>query len=94
MLLRGEEKAIPLAPIRARSRTEKRCGGAPCSARRRDAGVVLAPFYAEPPAHAELLLGYAALDEAQIRAGIRELRRALDGLRTGRHAESGSPPGS
>jgi len=72
--------------IRARSRTEKRCGGAP--------RYPAAPFYAEPPAHAELLLGYASLEEAQIRAGIRELRRALDGLRPGRHAESGSPPGS
>jgi GntR family transcriptional regulator/MocR family aminotransferase len=53
--------------------------------RQRGVGVYPAtPFYAEPPAHAELLLGYAALDEAQIRAGIRQLRHALDGLRAGR----------
>ncbi len=37
-----------------------------------------APFYARPPAHAELLLGYAALGEDTIREGIRRLRRALD----------------
>ncbi|MFN2427211.1 MAG: PLP-dependent aminotransferase family protein [Candidatus Binatia bacterium] len=37
-----------------------------------------APFYARPPAAAELLLGYAALPEETIREGIRRLRRALD----------------
>jgi len=63
--------------------------------RQRGVGIYpAAPFYAEPPAHAELLLGYAALDEAQIRAGVRELGRALDALRAGRHAEGGRPPGS
>ena len=36
------------------------------------------PFYAHPPVHAELLLGYAALGEDTIREGIRRLRRALD----------------
>jgi GntR family transcriptional regulator/MocR family aminotransferase len=36
------------------------------------------PFYASPPAAAELLLGYAALPEETIREGVRRLRRALD----------------
>jgi len=31
------------------------------------------PYYATPPAQAGLLLGYAALSEAEIRAGIRKL---------------------
>ncbi|MGH0032495.1 MAG: PLP-dependent aminotransferase family protein [Myxococcota bacterium] len=49
--------------------------------RERDVGVYpTAPFYAKPPRRAELLLGYAALDEPAIRAGIRGLRRALDAL--------------
>jgi len=49
--------------------------------RQRGVGVYPAtPFYAHPPAHAELLLGYAALDETQIREGIRRLRRALESL--------------
>ncbi|HSJ99543.1 MAG TPA: aminotransferase class I/II-fold pyridoxal phosphate-dependent enzyme, partial [Myxococcota bacterium] len=39
-----------------------------------------APFYARPPARAELLLGYAALREREIRTGVRRLREALDGL--------------
>ena len=39
-----------------------------------------APFYARPPAQAELLLGYAALSEDTIREGIRRLRRALDSI--------------
>jgi GntR family transcriptional regulator/MocR family aminotransferase len=37
-----------------------------------------APFYARPPAHAELLLGYAALSEETIREGIKRLHTALD----------------
>jgi GntR family transcriptional regulator/MocR family aminotransferase len=37
-----------------------------------------APFYARPPARAELLLGYAALAEPAIRSGVRRLRQALD----------------
>jgi GntR family transcriptional regulator/MocR family aminotransferase len=62
--------------------------------RQRGVGIYpAAPFYAHPPAHAELLLGYAALDETQIREGIRRLREALDGLRAS-HATSGRPPGS
>ena len=40
-----------------------------------------APYYATPPRHAELLLGYAALSEDEIRRGVRGLRRALDALR-------------
>lgn len=39
-----------------------------------------APFYARPPPRAELLLGYAALRETQIRTGVRRLREALDAL--------------
>jgi GntR family transcriptional regulator/MocR family aminotransferase len=39
-----------------------------------------APFYAQPPPRAELLLGYAALGERSIRDGIRRLREALDQL--------------
>jgi GntR family transcriptional regulator/MocR family aminotransferase len=49
----------------------------------RDLGVGVYPaamFYAHPPAHAELLLGYAALGEDTIREGIRRLRLALDAL--------------
>jgi GntR family transcriptional regulator/MocR family aminotransferase len=49
--------------------------------RRRGVGVYsAAPFYNRPPAHAQLLLGYAALDEPKIREGIRRLRQALDSL--------------
>ena len=39
-----------------------------------------APFYARPPARAELLLGYAALGEDEIREGVRQLRRAVDAV--------------
>jgi GntR family transcriptional regulator/MocR family aminotransferase len=39
-----------------------------------------APFYARPPARAELLLGYAALSEPAIRQGVRRLRQALDAI--------------
>jgi GntR family transcriptional regulator/MocR family aminotransferase len=49
--------------------------------RERGVGVYpAAPFYARPPRHAELLLGYASLTEAEIHAGIRGLREALDSL--------------
>jgi GntR family transcriptional regulator/MocR family aminotransferase len=49
--------------------------------RERGVGVYpAAPFYARPPAHAELLLGYAALSELSIRTGIGRLREALDSL--------------
>ena len=47
--------------------------------RERGVGVYPAtPYYARPPEHAELLLGYAALGEAAIREGIRRLRQAID----------------
>jgi GntR family transcriptional regulator/MocR family aminotransferase len=36
------------------------------------------PYYAEAPPAAGLLLGYAALDEARIRVGVRRFREALD----------------
>ena len=49
--------------------------------RERGVGVYpAAPFYARPPARAELLLGFASLDERAIRKGIRGLREALDAL--------------
>jgi GntR family transcriptional regulator/MocR family aminotransferase len=52
--------------------------------RRRGVGVYpAAPFYARPPRRAEVLLGYAALDEVAIREGVRRLRRALDALHEG-----------
>jgi GntR family transcriptional regulator/MocR family aminotransferase len=37
----------------------------------------VAPFYAQPPRRAGLLFGYAALSEAEIRAGVRRLAEAL-----------------
>ena len=43
-----------------------------------------APFYGRPPARAELLLGYAALGEEEIREGIRRLRRAVDAVTAAR----------
>ncbi|MEN8160881.1 MAG: PLP-dependent aminotransferase family protein, partial [Myxococcota bacterium] len=49
--------------------------------RREGVGVYpAAPFYARPPARAELLLGYAAQGEDSIREGVRGLRRALDAV--------------
>jgi len=39
-----------------------------------------APFYARPPRHAEVLLGYGALGEREIREGVRRLGRALDAV--------------
>jgi GntR family transcriptional regulator/MocR family aminotransferase len=49
--------------------------------RERGVGVYpAAPFYAKPPPHAELLLGYGGLGERAIREGIRRLGQALDGL--------------
>ena len=51
----------PAAPARETPRLRSAC-------RERGVGVYpAAPFYARPPAHAELLLGYAALGEASIR---------------------------
>jgi DNA-binding transcriptional MocR family regulator len=49
--------------------------------RRRGVGVYpAARFYAKPPAHAELLLGYAALDQDAIREGVVRLAEAVDRL--------------
>jgi GntR family transcriptional regulator / MocR family aminotransferase len=46
--------------------------------RRRGVGVYpAARFYARPPAHAELLLGYAGLTEDAIREGLTRLARAV-----------------
>ncbi len=51
--------------------------------RERGVGIYLAsPYYTRPPACAEFLLGYAALDEARIREGIGRLASALDSLGT------------
>ena len=49
--------------------------------RERDVGVYpVTPCYADPPGHAELLLGYASLAEEDIRSGIRRLAEALDSI--------------
>jgi len=65
---------LPERPARDVRRLREEC-------RTRGVGVYpAAPFYARPPARAELLLGYAALRETQIRAGVRRLREALDAL--------------
>jgi GntR family transcriptional regulator/MocR family aminotransferase len=54
----------------------------------RERGVGVYPaahFYARPPRHAELLLGYGGLDERAITEGVRRLARALDTVsRSGR----------
>ncbi len=41
----------------------------------------VAPYFLEPPPRFGLLLGYAAMDEAAIREGVRRLAGVLDGLR-------------
>jgi GntR family transcriptional regulator/MocR family aminotransferase len=65
---------LPERPARDVRRLREAC-------RARGVGVYpAAPFYARPPARAELLLGYAALREPQIRSGVRRLREALDAL--------------
>ena len=49
----------------------------------RERGVGVYPaahFYAKPPPHAELLLGYGGLGERAIREGIRRLGQALDAI--------------
>jgi GntR family transcriptional regulator / MocR family aminotransferase len=62
---------LPDLPARDASRLRESC-------RRRGVGVYpAARFYARPPAHAELLLGYAALAEDAIREGIARLGRAV-----------------
>src|SRR5690606_5976763 len=65
---------LPERPARDVRRLREAC-------RARGVGVYpAAPFYAHPPARAELLLGYASLRESQIRTGVRRLREALDAL--------------
>jgi GntR family transcriptional regulator/MocR family aminotransferase len=50
--------------------------------RQRGVGVYpAAPFYARPPAHAEILLGYGALSEEAIAEGVRRLAEAVDEAR-------------
>jgi GntR family transcriptional regulator/MocR family aminotransferase len=39
------------------------------------------PAYLDPPAHAELLMGYGGLDAPAIREGVRRIRHALDAVR-------------
>ena len=69
VLLRFED-----VPAREARRLREAC-------RARGVGVYpAAPFYARPPARAELLLGYASLSERQIRDGIRRVREALDAV--------------
>jgi len=75
----GLHVLLELPGVRARStsRLREEC-------KRRGVGVYsAAPFYLKPPPHAELLLGYAALSEEQIREGVRRLRRAVDSLASG-----------
>ncbi len=49
--------------------------------RERSVGVYpAAPFYARPPAYAELLLGYGGLSERAIREGVRRLAQAVDSV--------------
>src|SRR6185369_428750 len=49
--------------------------------RERGVGVYpAAPFYARPPAHAELVLGYGGLSERSIHEGVRRLAQALDAI--------------
>ena len=70
----GLHVLLELPDVRARdsSRLREEC-------KRRGVGVYsAAPFYLKPPPHAQLLLGYAALGEDQIREGVRRLRRALE----------------
>ena len=65
----------------SRSCPRARRRGCARACRERGVGVYpAAPFYAQPPAHAELLLGYAALSEQSIREGIGRLREALESL--------------
>ena len=48
------------------------------SAARAGVGIYpVAPFYTAPPRRAGLLFGYAALTEAEIRAGVRRLADVL-----------------
>jgi GntR family transcriptional regulator/MocR family aminotransferase len=66
-----------LVRLRELSRAKGRALRAAC--RVRGVGVYpAAPFYSRPPRHAELLLGYAALDESAIREGVCRLRAAID----------------
>ncbi|HTO09284.1 MAG TPA: PLP-dependent aminotransferase family protein [Myxococcota bacterium] len=65
---------LPRLDARRSARLREEC-------QRRGVGVYsAAPFYARPPARAELLLGYASLEPSRIREGVRRLRRALDAL--------------
>lgn len=49
------------------------------AARRREVGVYpVAPYFLDPPRAAGLIVGYAALDEAEIEEGVRRLARALE----------------
>jgi GntR family transcriptional regulator / MocR family aminotransferase len=65
---------LPRLDARRTARLREEC-------QRRGVGVYsAAPFYTRPPARLELLLGYAALDAAKIREGVRRLRRAVDAL--------------
>ena len=70
----GLHVLLQLPELRARDVSRLRA-----ACRERGVGVYpAAPFYAEPPPRAELLLGYASLGERAIREGVRRLREALD----------------
>ena len=65
---------LPDLPARETRRLRAIC-------RERGVGVYpAAAYYARPPEHAELLLGYAALREGAIREGVGRLRDVLDAL--------------
>ncbi len=65
---------LPDLPARETRRLRMAC-------RERGVGVYPAsPYYAKPPAHAELLIGYAALGEEAIREGVKRLREAITAL--------------
>jgi GntR family transcriptional regulator/MocR family aminotransferase len=65
---------LPGLPRRETARLREAC-------RERGVGVYpAAHFYAKPPPHAELLLGYGGLGERAIREGVRRVAQALDGI--------------
>lgn len=65
---------LPDLPARQSRRLREAC---------RDRGVGVypaAPYYARPPEHLELLLGYAALGEEAIAEGVGRLAEAITAL--------------
>jgi len=68
--------------LRSRSQTRDATQRVVAAAHRRATGIYpTEPYYAgTPPDHLELLLGYGALPPASIRAGIKQLRYAMDAV--------------